>query len=155
MVRLLLNTNSGNLRTTGWELALNFNKNINQNISVYADLSLSDNTTEVTEWNNSAKLISTTSFYAGQKLGEIWGLETDRLIQSTDQIDATGLIVNGVDYKNVRTGTFKYGAGDVMYKDINGDGIISRGDGTARDPGDLREIGNTTPRYQYGSSSWR
>ena len=144
------NTNSGNLRTKGWELALNFNKQINQNVSVYADLTLSDNTTEVTEWNNSAKLISTSSFYAGQKLGEIWGLETDRLIQTTDQIDATGLIVNGVDYKNIRTGAFKFGAGDVMYKDLDGDGVISRGDGTALKPGDLKVIGNTTPRYQYG-----
>ncbi|MWB95442.1 SusC/RagA family TonB-linked outer membrane protein [Flavobacterium sp. GA093] len=141
-------TNSGNLRTTGWELALNFNKQINKNISVYADLTLSDNTTEVTEWNNSSKLLG--SFYAGQKLGEIWGLETDRLIQSTDQIDATGLIINGVDYKNIRSGVFKYGAGDVMYKDLNGDGVISRGDGTAANPGDLKVIGNTTPRYQYG-----
>jgi len=144
------NTNSGNLRTTGWELALNFNKQINKDISVYADLTLSDNTTEVTEWNNSAKLISTSSFYSGQKLGEIWGLETDRLIQTTDQIDATGLIVNGIDYKNIRSGAFKFGPGDVMYKDLDGDGVISRGDGTALKPGDLKVIGNTTPRYQYG-----
>ncbi len=142
------NTNSGNLRTRGWEVALNFNKEITKDINVYADLTLSDYTTEVTEWNNSSKLLG--SFYAGQKIGEIWGLNSDRLIQSTDVVDATGLIVNGVDYKNIRTGAFKYGAGDVMYTDVNGDGVISRGKGTADDSGDLSVIGNTTPHYQYG-----
>lgn len=144
------NTNSGNLRTKGWEVALNFNKNFTENINVYADLTLSDNTTEVTEWNNTSNLISKTSFYAGQKIGEIWGLSSDRLIQSTDVVDATGLVVNGVDYKNIRTGAFKYGAGDVLYNDLDGDGVISRGDGTTDNPGDLKVIGNETPRYQYG-----
>ena len=142
------NTNSGNLRTKGWELGINFNKDLSKDIAVYADLTLSDYTTEVTEWNNSSKLLG--SFYAGQKIGEIWGLTTDRLIQNTDNVDATGLIVNGVDFKDIRAGAFKYGAGDVLYKDINGDLKISRGKGTADEPGDLSVIGNTTPRYQYG-----
>ncbi|MEM8521337.1 TonB-dependent receptor [Flavobacterium sp. PL12] len=142
------NTNSGNLRTRGWELGINFNKEITKDISVYTDLTLSDYTTEVTEWNNSSRLLG--SFYAGQKIGEIWGLTTDRLIQATDVVDPTGSIVNGIDYKDIRSGTFKYGAGDVMYKDLNGDGKISRGKGTADDSGDLSVIGNATPKYQYG-----
>ncbi|MGC1632307.1 MAG: TonB-dependent receptor [Gelidibacter sp.] len=142
------NTNSGNLRTRGWELGINFNKNITNDVSVYADLTLSDYTTEVTEWNNSSKLLG--SYYTGQKIGEIWGLTSDGLIQASDVVDASGLIVNGVDYKNVRTGAFKYGPGDVMYRDLDGDGIISRGKGTADESGDLSVIGNTTPRYQYG-----
>ncbi len=142
------NTNSGNLRTKGWELGINFNKNFSKDFAVYTDLTLSDYTTEVTEWNNSSKLLG--SFYAGQKVGEIWGLTTDRLIQASDVVDATGLIVNGVDFKNVRSGAFKYGPGDVLYKDLDGDKIISRGKGTADESGDLSVIGNTTPRYQYG-----
>jgi len=142
------NTNSGNLRTRGWELGINFNKEITKDIAVYTDLTLSDYMTEVTEWNNSSRLLGT--FYSGQKLGEIWGLTSERLIQATDVVDATGFIVNGVDYKEVVRGAFKFGAGDVMYKDINGDGKITRGKGTADDPGDLSVIGNETPRYQYG-----
>lgn len=142
------NTNSGNLRTRGWELGINFNKAITNDVSVYADLTLSDYTTEVTEWNNTTKLLG--SYYSGQKIGEIWGLTTEGLIQSSDNVDATGLIVNGVDYTDIRKGTFKYGAGDVMYKDLDGDGKITRGNGTAEDPGDLSVIGNTTPKYQYG-----
>jgi TonB-linked SusC/RagA family outer membrane protein len=141
------NTNSGNLRTKGWELSMNFNKNFTKDISVYADVALSDYTTVVTEWNNSSKLLG--SFYAGQEVGEIWGLTSDRLIQSNDVVSSTGLIVNGVDYSAIRSGVFKFGAGDVMYNDINNDGVINRGAGTATDSGDLTVIGNTTPHYQY------
>jgi TonB-linked SusC/RagA family outer membrane protein len=141
------NTNSGNLRTKGWELSLNFNKNFTKDFSLYTDVALSDYTTEVTQWNNSSKLLG--SYYSGMKIGEIWGLTSNRLIQSTDVVDATGLIVNGVDYSALRTGVFKYGAGDVMYEDINGDGKINRGAGTALDSGDLKVIGNNTPHYQY------
>ena len=40
--------------------------------------------------------------------------------------------------------------GDLKYKDLNKDGVISRGDATVDKPGDLVRIGNTTPRYTYG-----
>lgn len=142
------NTNAGNLQTRGWELGVNFNKQINPNISVYADVALSDYESVVTKWNNPTKLL--TNFYEGQVLGQIWGLTTDRLIQANDVITNSGLTVNGVDYKNLRAGgNFQFGAGDIMYKDLNGDNAITRGDGTALNPGDLKIIGNSTPRYQY------
>ncbi|HRN48483.1 MAG TPA: hypothetical protein PKW69_10655, partial [Niabella sp.] len=40
-------------------------------------------------------------------------------------------------------------AGDIKYADLNGDGIIDWGKNTVDDMGDLRIIGNTTPKYQY------
>lgn len=43
-----------------------------------------------------------------------------------------------------------WGAGDVMYKDLNGDGIVSSGANTLDDHGDLKRIGNATPRYRIG-----
>lgn len=45
---------------------------------------------------------------------------------------------------------FFFGPGDVKFKDLNGDGEIDNGDGTIDNPGDLKIIGNSTPRYQYG-----
>ncbi|MDE5687202.1 MAG: SusC/RagA family TonB-linked outer membrane protein, partial [Paramuribaculum sp.] len=48
--------------------------------------------------------------------------------------------------------------GDVMYKDLNGDGKIDRGTNVLGDMGDYTVIGNTTPRYQYtinGSIGWK
>ncbi|MBF7091918.1 TonB-dependent receptor [Flavobacterium sp. ALJ2] len=141
-------TNSGNMRTRGWELALNFNKQINENASVFVDLALSDYKSVVTKWNNSSKLLST--YYDGYEIGQIWGLTSDRLLQSTDVITDNGKTVNGIDYSKTMGGNFRYGAGDVHYVDTNGDGAISRGAGTADDHGDLNKIGNTTPRYKYG-----
>jgi hypothetical protein len=38
-------------------------------------------------------------------------------------------------------------AGDIMYKDLDGDGKINGGEGTADKSGDRRIIGNSTPRY--------
>ena len=49
---------------------------------------------------------------------------------------------------------FQFGPGDVKYKDINGDGQIddgrTNGVPTLDNHGDMKVIGNTTPRYQYG-----
>lgn len=141
-------TNSGNMKTTGWELALNFNKEINKNISVFADVALSDYKSEITKWNNSSKLLST--YYDGYEIGQIWGLTSDRLLQADDVITNSGKTVNGIDYSKTMGGNFKFGAGDVHYVDTNGDGVISRGAGTEADHGDLTKIGNSTPRFRYG-----
>jgi hypothetical protein len=43
----------------------------------------------------------------------------------------------------------KWGGGDVMYADLNGDGVVNKGSETLSDHGDLVVIGNTTPRYSY------
>lgn len=37
-----------------------------------------------------------------------------------------------------------------MYRDLNNDGLINNGKNTVSDHGDLRIIGNNTPRYQFG-----
>ena len=41
-------------------------------------------------------------------------------------------------------------AGDIMYRDLNSDGKINDGARTADDHGDLKRIGNSTPRYSFG-----
>lgn len=51
-------------------------------------------------------------------------------------------------YQN--SSNFYYGPGDVKFKDLNGDGEIDNGAGTIDNPGDMKIIGNSTPRYQYG-----
>lgn len=148
-------TNSGNMRTKGWELSLNFNKDLGENASVFVDLALSDSKSVITKWNNTSKLLAlvtpdTRPYYDGFEIGQIWGLTSDRLLQADDVITNNGKTVNGVDYSKTMGGNFKYGAGDVHYVDVDGDGAITRGAGTADDHGDLKKIGNSTPRYRYG-----
>lgn len=43
-----------------------------------------------------------------------------------------------------------WSAGDIMYKDLDGDGEISNGENTLMKHGDLSIIGNDTPRYNFG-----
>jgi hypothetical protein len=44
---------------------------------------------------------------------------------------------------------YKYGPGDVKYKDLDGNGEITWGDKTVDKHGDWSRIGNSTPRYEY------
>jgi len=50
------------------------------------------------------------------------------------------------------SGFFKYGPGDVKYKDLDGDGKITYGSNTLEDHGDLKKIGNTLPNFEYSFS---
>lgn len=158
-------TNAGALRTSGWELSLNWRKQLNKELGVYANFSIGDSKTKITRWNNSSKVIGYTGgivsdynarmyAYAGQNWGDIWGFETDRYFTEADFSgkNASGQwIYNaGVAVQTgIQTDNFVYGPGDIKFKDLNGDGVISGGKGTADDHGDLKVIGNTLPRYEY------
>ncbi|MDR3351294.1 MAG: TonB-dependent receptor [Prevotellaceae bacterium] len=140
-------TNTGALRTRGYEISLNFNYAFHDNAAVYAVATLSDHQTEITEYNNPTKAFG--SLYEGGIVGDIWGFETDRLFQAND-FNADGSLKNGIPNQDkLKTGNFKYGPGDVKYKNLDGDDEISAGDKTVDSPGDLTVIGNSTPRYEY------
>lgn len=145
-------TNAGDLRTRGYEITLDFNRDINENISVYAQATLSDYETTVTKWNNPSKLLG--QFYEGMEIGEIWGFETDRLYQESDFTgkDASGGWILNPELPNPNAlvkGNFKIGPGDVKYKDIREDDVIDWGKLTKDDHGDLKVIGNNEPHYLY------
>ena len=144
-------TNAGSLRSRGWELSASWNKRIGD-VNFYINGILSDYTTTVTEWNNPTRIIS--GHYSGSTYGDIWGFETDRYFEESDfnGKDANGAWIykEGVaDQTGLQQGSFVYGPGDIKFKDLNGDGKIDGGKGTADDHGDLKVIGNTQPRYEY------
>jgi len=138
--------NAGSLRTRGWELTLGWNHRFHD-VNVYANVNINDYITKVTAWDNPARLLAQN--YTGKTVGEIWGFETDRLFRG-DDFNADGTVKNGIaSQKNLEQGMFVYGPGDIKFKDLDGDGVIGAGKGTPEDHGDLKVIGNTTPRYQY------
>lgn len=151
--------NHGSLRTRGWELTLGWNKSFGD-WDVYASFNIADATTKITKWNNPSKTL--TANYSGMEYGAIWGLETDRYYTKDDfQKDADGNFLKDgkgafipvagvVDQRGIENGTFHFGPGDVMYKDQDGDGKISGGEGTVGKHGDIVKIGNNLPRYEYG-----
>ena len=139
--------NSGDLRTRGWELSLEFNKSISNNINIYASAGISDATSVVTKWDNPAKTLG--QFYEGMTIGEIWGLTTDGFFSAAD-FDSGGTLVSGIPHQNLlQKGSFKFGPGDIRYKNLDGNDLISNGSGTVDNPGDLSIIGNNSARYEY------
>jgi TonB-linked SusC/RagA family outer membrane protein len=146
--------NYGAMQTTGWELAVDFKQSFND-FQLNATVVLSDFKEKITKDANVTKGIN--DIYAGKTIGEIWGYESQGLFQTADFTgqDATGRWTpkGGIADQALLEGNsnwFKFGPGDVHYRDLNGDGKINPGTSTVDDHGDMKVIGNSTPRYQYG-----
>ena len=82
--------------------------------------------------------------YNGRYMGDIWGFETIGIARTEQEMQDH---LATTDQSQIGS---KWGAGDIMYRDINGDGKITTGSNTVGDPGDRKIIGNETPRYQVG-----
>lgn len=146
------NQNSGKLRTNGWEFSLGWRDRLSCGLSYDVKFVISDYQSKVVSFGgNDQKALST--LYSGKKVGEIWGYVTDRILQKED-IENNIIIQytdpNGKNLHRPNEYSGGYFPGDIMYKDINGDGKVDRGSNTLDDHGDLKVIGNETPRYQYG-----
>ncbi len=161
--------NFGSLRTDGIEFQVDYNHRFKNGVGINLVASLSDSKTTITKYGSTQSI---DSWYVGKTYGEIWGYETDRLYQKEDFVyDAAGKFVpfttkdsysvnqlsdpNAPTQGRFQAGNFKFGPGDVKFKDLNGDGVINPGNrlltnasGVA-DYGDLKIIGNSTPRYLY------
>lgn len=139
--------NGGDMKTNGWELQIDYNHAFNKDFAIYGTFTLSDAKSEITKWNNTTGALN--SWYKGKKLGEIWGFETDRYFNSSD-VNPDGTLKTGTpDQSYLQNGSFRFGVGDIKYKDLNKDGKIDTGKGTIDDHGDLKRIGNQLPRYEY------
>ncbi len=137
-------TNNCDMRTTGWELEISWRDQI-RDFKYGARLNLSDNRSKILtypydgDFNNQ----SISSYYNGKYIGEIWGYETEGIAQSDEEMNAW-LANNNPNWGS------NWQAGDIMYRDLNGDGVVSSGASTLGDHGDLKRIGNTSPRYRIG-----
>ena len=131
--------NNAALDTKGFELSVGWKQSINNDLKYEIQLSFSDNKSIVTQYNNPTKYIG--NYYEGMVLGEIWGYETVGFYTSDQDVK---------DSPNQSKIYSKWTAGDVKYKDLNGDGTIYNGTQTVADHGDLKIMGNSTPRYLFG-----
>lgn len=142
--------NGAQLQTKGFELSLKWHDEIAHQLKYDVGVMLSDYHAVITKFNNNpSKLITT--YYVGQQVGEIWGYETVGIFQSADEVAKSAK-------QNQLGNGDKWGPGDIHYKDLDGNGVISSGAQTVDKPGDQRIIGNTTPRYQFGimgNLSWK
>ena len=139
--------NGADLRTKGWELAVSWRDKIGKDWWYNVTLSLWDNQSEITKYFNPSGAIATnvsgglTTWYEGQKTGEIWGYVTEGIFQSDEEVDThADQSALGTDWR----------AGDIKYADLNNDGRVTSGGNTLSDPGDRKILGNTTARYSFG-----
>jgi TonB-linked SusC/RagA family outer membrane protein len=136
--------NAADLETKGWELALGYDDEFNAGgkpLHFNAKFILSDNRTHITRFDNPNN--SLTQYYEGKELGEIWGLKSDGLFQTQEEINALD-----------QTSIIPWGALSIVpgwpkYQDLDGNNVIEKGT-SVDDPKDLSVIGNLTPRFRYG-----
>jgi hypothetical protein len=138
--------NYADMKTKGWETSLSWQDDFrvaSRPFGYNIRLTLSDNTSEILKYNNPDRFLN--DYYAGQKVGEIWGYITEGFFASDAEIAAHA------DQSLFRShSSGKIQVGDIALKDLNGDGKVNPGKNTVDDPGDRVVIGNITPRWRYG-----
>jgi TonB-linked SusC/RagA family outer membrane protein len=137
--------NYADLKTIGWELSVAWRDEIKTAKPIHYDLrfTLADSRAFITRFNNPLNLITT--YYEGQRIGDIWGFVNDGFFTSQQDID------NHADQSLIRVSAANTPLpGDLKFRDLNGDGVIDQGTNTLNDPGDQKIIGNTESRYQFG-----
>lgn len=155
--------NFGELTTNGFEISLDYSRMFANGLSISVEATLADALSKITKYQETETHSLSASYYTGRTVGEIWGYTTDRLYQKEDFVWENGqlvtkvvngktvnVLVDDTGYQDfLQSGNFRFGPGDVKFKDLNGDGSINNGKNTIEDPGDLSVIGNSTPRYEY------
>ena len=145
--------NCADLRTNGWEVSLRWNDNFKlagHKFGYGLTATLGDYKSEITKFNNPDKLIS--DYYEGMTLGEIWGYQVEGLFATDEEAAAYQAQINDKAVNNRVYNSKKENklmAGDVKFRDLDGNNRIDEGSGTVSDPGDKRIIGNSLPRYSY------
>ena len=140
--------NNSDMRSNGWDLEVRWRDRIGE-VGYGIKLVLSDDYQTITRYYNPNHLLSKWS--EGKRMGDIYGYLVEGIAQSNEQMTEwlkTNKPAWGSDWA----------AGDVMYKDLNGDNKVNNGKGTYDDMGDLVKIGNSLPRYRFGitlDANWK
>lgn len=145
--------NNTDLTDKGFELQIEWRDKLKNGLNYGLKFTLADYKTVIDRYPNLTGNLGT--YIAGQPIGQIWGYETVGIAKTQGEMDEhlASLTNGGQDALGSQ-----WQAGDIMYKDINNDGVINSGSNTLEDHGDLKVIGNTSPRYQFGfelTADWK
>lgn len=168
------------LRNDGWEVGVSYRDRFDvagSPLSFNVTANVSNFKGTITRYNNPEGLLST--YYEGQRLGEIWGYRVDGQFQSDEEayayqksFDANGATAStnlGQVYDDIlnimqNSEWSRLRAGDIRYLDLAGgpDGMpdqkINKGNNTLENHGDLERIGNAMPQYLFGlnlNAQWK
>lgn len=137
-------SNQGKLITKGFETSLTWKDKIND-FRYSVALQLSDSKNELVELKNSDRYDMGLNFVRqGYSIYSYFGYEYAGIIKTQAELDK---------YKQLENIPARIGIGDVMYKDLDGDGKITAfGDKTKGLAGDMKYLGNLLPRYTFSSN---
>ncbi|WP_162842678.1 SusC/RagA family TonB-linked outer membrane protein [Mucilaginibacter pineti] len=137
-------SNQGKLVTKGFETSLTWKDQIND-FRYSVSLQLSDSKNKLVELKNSDSFSEGLNFARqGYPIYSYFGYVYDGIIKTQAQLDA---------YKQLQGVPSRIAIGDVMYKDVDGDGKLTAfGDKTKGLSGDQKYLGNLIPRYTYSSN---
>lgn len=152
--------NNADMRTNGWELSLawrNTHKVAGKDFTYRIKASLWDSESKITRYTsttNTLPSIYSTAYYEGMTIGEIWGYRFAGFFKDAYDVATSPSQTYFTNYNGAGN---VWEAGDMKFKDLDGNGEINPGNNTLSNHGDLDVIGNTSPRYMYGlnlSVSW-
>ncbi|WP_433903650.1 SusC/RagA family TonB-linked outer membrane protein [Sphingobacterium puteale] len=137
-------SNQGKLVTKGFEAMLTWKDKIND-FKYSVSLQLSDSKNKLVELKNTDSynegLVKTRKGYA---IYSYFGYVYEGIIKTQEQLDA---------YKQLQGVPARVSIGDVMYKDMDGDGKLTAfGDQSKGLAGDMIYLGNVNPRYTFSSN---
>jgi len=122
--------NAGNVRNSGFELALGYKTDITDGLSMDVNYNVTFLKNEVTAVNNGTGFYPGGSFglseqpsrmEVGQPMGYFYGYQQEGIFQNQAEVDAAP--------SQLGLGTGAH-PGDIRFKDVNGDGIINADDRT-------------------------
>lgn len=137
-------TNQGKLVTKGFEAVVTWKDQV-RDFRYSVSLQLSDSKNKLVELKNTDNYGEGLNFTRqGYPIYSYFGYVYDGIIRTPEQLDA---------YKKLEGVPSRISLGDVMYKDVDGDGKITAfGDKTKGLSGDMVYLGNLTPRYTFSSN---
>lgn len=131
-------TNAASMRTVGWEAVLGWREKKGA-FSYYAGLNIGDNRNTITRYAGQVVYQEGLNVaIPGLPINSVLGYIAEGYFNTPDEVQEHA-------FQDNRTG-----AGDIRYRDLNGDGRVNAGIQNAADHGDLVYLGNTSPRYNFG-----
>ncbi|WP_217604915.1 TonB-dependent receptor [Chitinophaga sp. GbtcB8] len=137
-------TNQGKVVTKGFEVSATWKDQIND-FRYSVSLQLSDSRNKLVELKNSDNFQEGLNYTRqGYPIYSYFGYVYDGIIKTQKQLD---------EYKQLQGVPSRISLGDVMYKDVDGDGKLTAfGDKSKGLPGDMVYLGNLIPRYTFSSN---
>ncbi|MCL7989168.1 TonB-dependent receptor [Sphingobacterium sp. lm-10] len=130
--------NIAEMKSWGWEFELGYRNQIGD-FNYFVSGNIADNNNRITSYDGATNVfLGLNGIIEGYPVSSLFVYQADGYFQNQEQVDNHA-------FQNNQTGP-----GDIRYVDVNGDGIISFGDATLDNPGDLVYAGDIRPRYQFG-----